>query len=65
MKTFSSYLNEVSSMTLDQGGSAMDLDMNRGDYSDPKVIASLDLSLVLLLVTIQFLSRQLSLCVPL
>ena len=42
MKTFSSYLNEVSSMTLDQGGSAMDLDMNRGDYSDPKVITALD-----------------------
>jgi hypothetical protein len=42
MKTFKSYLNEVSSMTLDQGGSAMDLDMNRGDYSDPKVITALD-----------------------
>ena len=42
MKTFKSYLNEVSSMTLDQGGSAMDLDMNRGDYSDPKVIVALD-----------------------
>ena len=42
MKTFKSYLNEVSSMTLDQGGSAMDQDMNRGDYSDPKVITALD-----------------------
>ena len=29
-------------MTLDQGGSAMDQDMNRGDYSDPKVITALD-----------------------
>tara|TARA_R100001377_G_scaffold84059_1_gene66796 strand:- start:668 stop:1099 length:432 start_codon:yes stop_codon:yes gene_type:complete len=42
MKTFKSYLKEVSSMTLDQGGSAMDQDMNRGDYSDPKVIVALD-----------------------
>jgi hypothetical protein len=42
MKTFKSYLNEVSGITLDQGGSAMDQDMNRGDYSDPKVITALD-----------------------
>ena len=42
MKTFKSYLKEVSSTTSDQGGSAMDQDMNRGDYSDPKVIVALD-----------------------